>query len=173
MSMKSWEKKVLQAPGAPERVGTIENELRLATGLTALREQAGLSQRALAKLIGVTQPRIAAIERSTNVTVGVLAQYAMAVGGHLEVSVVKGRNKVSLLPSAHQAARAAAKRSARSVVPSAGHSASRTSMPMTATAKATRKRSTALAVTGKTTKSRSPQGRRGAVHPKQSRAPVS
>ncbi len=160
MSMKSWEKKVLQVPGAPERVGAIENELRLATGLTALREQAGLSQRALAKLIGVTQPRIAALERSTNVTVGVLAQYAMAVGGHLEVSVVKGRNKVSLLPSAHPG------RPGR-------RPASRPSMPMTATAKATRKRSTALVATGKTTASRSPQGRRGAVEPKRSRASVS
>ena len=56
MSMKAWEEKVLQAPGAPERVGVIEDELRLAAGLTALREQAGLSQRAVAKLIGVSQP---------------------------------------------------------------------------------------------------------------------
>ena len=51
--MKTWEVKVLRAPGAPERVDTIEDELRLAQGLTALRERAGLSQRELAKLIGI------------------------------------------------------------------------------------------------------------------------
>jgi DNA-binding XRE family transcriptional regulator len=66
MSLKQWEKKVLEAPGAPERVQEIEDELRLAAGLTALREQAGLTQRELAERIGVSQPRIAAIERSHN-----------------------------------------------------------------------------------------------------------
>ena len=106
MSMKAWEEKVLQAPGAPERVGAIEDELRLAAGLTALREQAGLSQRAVAKLIGVSQPRVAAIERSSNVTIDVLAQYARAVGGYLEVSVVKGQDKVTLLPGAPGTAQA-------------------------------------------------------------------
>jgi transcriptional regulator with XRE-family HTH domain len=100
MSMKTWEAKVLQAPGAPERVGVIEDELRLAVGLTALREQAGLSQRALAKLIGISQPRVAAIERSSNVTLAVLEQYARAVGGALEVSIVKGQQKVPLFPAA-------------------------------------------------------------------------
>jgi transcriptional regulator with XRE-family HTH domain len=111
MSMKAWEEKVRQAPGAPERVGAIEDELRLAAGLTALREQAGLSQRALAKLIGVSQPRVAAIERASNVTIDVLANYAKAVGGRLEVSVVKGQEKVSLLPGAP--GRAQTRRTAR------------------------------------------------------------
>ncbi|MGD0085139.1 MAG: helix-turn-helix transcriptional regulator [Acidimicrobiales bacterium] len=40
--------------------------------LTALREQAGLSQRELAQRIGVSQPRVAAIERSRHVTIDVL-----------------------------------------------------------------------------------------------------
>ena len=84
----------------PERVREIEDELRLAAGLTALREQAGLSQREVAKLIGVSRPRIAAIERPRNVTVGVLERYVQAVGGTLEVSVIKGPSKVSLLPGA-------------------------------------------------------------------------
>ena len=114
--MKTWEAKVLQAPGAPERVATIEHELRLAAGLTALREQAGLSQRALAKLIGISQPRIAAIERSRNVTVEVLEQYARAVGGRLEVSVVKGQRKVSLLPAPSEQTRAARRSPANTAV---------------------------------------------------------
>jgi transcriptional regulator with XRE-family HTH domain len=100
MSLKKWEKKVLDVPGAPERVAEIEDELRLAAGLTSLREQAGLSQRELAKRIGVSQPRVAAIERARNVTIDVLDQYVDAVGGRLEVTVVKGNRKIPLLATA-------------------------------------------------------------------------
>jgi len=97
MSLDKWEKKVLKASGADGRVREIEDELRLAVALTALREKAGLSQRELAERIGVSQPRIAAIERSRNVTIDVLEHYVEAVGGHLEVSVVQGRRRTSLL----------------------------------------------------------------------------
>jgi len=99
MSLKRWEKKVLKAPGAPKRVAEIEDELRLAAGLTALREEAGLSQRQLADRIGVSQPRVAAIERSRNVTLDVLEQYVTAVGARLEVKVVKGTRRLPLLMS--------------------------------------------------------------------------
>jgi transcriptional regulator with XRE-family HTH domain len=97
MSLEKWEKKVLEAPGAEDRVREIEDELRLAAGLTALRENAGVSQRELAARIGVSQPRIAAIERSRNVTIEVLEDYVEALGAHLEVSVVQGRRRTSLL----------------------------------------------------------------------------
>jgi transcriptional regulator with XRE-family HTH domain len=97
MSLKQWEKKVLKAHGAAARVAEIEDELRLAAGLTALREQAGLSQRELAKRIGVSQPRVAAIEQARNVTIDVLEQYVDAIGGRLEVNVVKGKRKIPLL----------------------------------------------------------------------------
>jgi transcriptional regulator with XRE-family HTH domain len=97
MSMKAWEKKVLEAPGAAERVAEIEDELRLAAGLTALRERAGLSQRELAKRIGVSQPRVAKIEQSRNVTIDVLEQYIRALGGELEVTAFQGSRKIPLL----------------------------------------------------------------------------
>lgn len=96
MSLKNWEKKVLSAPDAADRVSAIEEELRLAAGLTALREQAGLSQRDLAKRLGVSQPRVAAIERARNVTIDVLEQYVDAVGGQLEIRVVKGSKRIPL-----------------------------------------------------------------------------
>ena len=98
-NMNDWEKKVLAAPGAAERVAQIEEELRLAAGLTALRERAGLSQRELAERIGVRQPRIAAIERSRNVTFDVLERYVGALGGRLELSVVQGGKKIALISS--------------------------------------------------------------------------
>ncbi len=97
MGMKNWERKVLDAPGAKERVAEIEDELRLAAGLTALREQAGLSQRELARRIGVSQPRVAAIEQSRNVTIEVLEHYIAAVGGSLEVSVIKNNRRIRLV----------------------------------------------------------------------------
>lgn len=97
MSLKEWENKVLATAEAEGRVREIEDELRLAAGLTALREKAGLSQRELAERIGISQPRIAAIERSRNVTIDVLEQYVEALGGHLEISVVQGRRRTSLL----------------------------------------------------------------------------
>ena len=96
MSFKDWEKKVLDAPGASERVAEIEDELRLAAGLTALRERAGLSQRELAARLKVSQPRVAAIERADNLTVDVLAQYVAAVGGQLEISVLHGELRIPL-----------------------------------------------------------------------------
>ena len=97
MSLKEWEKKVLEAPGAETRVREIEDELRLAAGLTALREQAGVSQRELAERIGVSQRRIAAIERSRNVTIDVLEQYVTALGGRLEISVRQGPRRTRLI----------------------------------------------------------------------------
>lgn len=107
MSLKSWERKVLKAPGAADRVAEIEDDLRLAAGLTALREQAGLSQRELAKRIGISQPRVAAIEQSRNVTIDVLEQYIDALGARLEVAVVKGNRKIPLLsPRTHRVAKA-------------------------------------------------------------------
>jgi transcriptional regulator with XRE-family HTH domain len=95
--IKSWEKQVLAVPGAAGRVAEIEEEHRLAAGLTALREQAGLSQRELARKMGISQPRVAAIERSRNVTIDVLEQYVGALGGRLELTVVKGRKKIPLI----------------------------------------------------------------------------
>ena len=46
MSVKDWEAKVLRTDGAARRVAEIEDELRLAAGLTALRER-GYSIRAV------------------------------------------------------------------------------------------------------------------------------
>ena len=109
MTLKRWEKKVLEAPGAAGRVAEIEDELRLAAGLTALREEAGLSQRALARRMGVSQPRVAAIEQARNVTIDVLEQYINAVGRRLEVNAVKGKSKTSLLTPARPAARSASR----------------------------------------------------------------
>lgn len=69
----------------------------MAAGLTSLREQAGLSQRELAERLGVSQPRVAAIERAQNITIEVLGHYVDAVGGQLEVVVRQGKRRVPLV----------------------------------------------------------------------------
>jgi transcriptional regulator with XRE-family HTH domain len=112
MSLKDWENKVLAEPGAAERVDEIETELRVASGLTALREQAGLSQSEVARRIGVSQPRVAAIERSDNVTLDLLSRYVSVFGGRLEISVVRGRQRTPLFASA-RTPKAGAKRAGR------------------------------------------------------------
>jgi transcriptional regulator with XRE-family HTH domain len=120
MSMKDWEKKVLAEPGAADRVATIEDEFRLAAGLTALREGAGLSQRELAQRLGVTQPRVAAIERSRNVTIEVLEQYVAAVGGELELTVRTGNRKIPLVASRSSRSQPTAERERTQRIASAG-----------------------------------------------------
>lgn len=95
--MESLEKRVLARPGAPERVAEIANELRLAVALTAMREQAGLSQRQVAALLGVSQARVASIEKSRNVTVEVLEKYVHAVGGQLEITARRDGKRLPLL----------------------------------------------------------------------------
>ena len=91
--------------------------------LNAVRLSKGLSQRELAKRIGISQPRIAAIERSRNVTLDVLEQYVTAVGGQLEITVRTGSKKLALLgpaktaPPPRSAAPAPASRSKRSAKP--------------------------------------------------------
>lgn len=97
MSVKDWEAKVLREKGAAKRVAEIEDELRLATGLTALRERAGVTQREVAHTMGVSQPRVAQIEKSKNVTIEVLDAYVSALGGHLEVSVVRAGRRTRIL----------------------------------------------------------------------------
>ena len=75
----------------------IEDGLRVPPpGLPLLREQAGFSQREVAKLIGVSQTRVAAVEHSLKVTIEMLDQYVNAVGGTLEVNESKAR---ATLPS--------------------------------------------------------------------------
>ena len=140
MSPKDWETRVLAAEGAAERVAEVEDELRLAVGLTALRERMGLSQAEVAERIGVSQPRIAAIERSSNVTLDLLERYvgALLPGGSLEIVAVRGRHRFPLLarPSSaavpagtdtgtvRRKAAAAARRTAQKIAPAAKTTAS-------------------------------------------------
>jgi transcriptional regulator with XRE-family HTH domain len=100
MSLEKWKKKVLAKPGAREEVEEIKQEMQLAIWLVSIREEAGLTQRELAKKIGVSQPRVAAIEKAQNVTLDVLQKYVEACGGKLSVMATHKGKKTNLIRSA-------------------------------------------------------------------------
>src|SRR3990172_5465426 len=65
------------------------NEMRVEQDLAALREERGISQTQLAKLLGVSQPAIAKIEsgKVKNLTLKTLVRYATALGGEVKVTI--------------------------------------------------------------------------------------
>lgn len=87
MSYQEWKKEVTSRPGAAERISEIETAIRIAQGLPTLRRHARLTQSDVAKRLGVSQPRVAAIEKAGDLTLGSLSRYVQAVGGRLHISV--------------------------------------------------------------------------------------
>ena len=78
-------------PTLKRRVEELVTEMEIEQGLVALREGRGVSQTALAKMIGVSQPAIAKLEsgRARNVELKTLVRYAAALGGRLKIDVVR------------------------------------------------------------------------------------
>ncbi len=73
-----------------EQVEVRLNELRLEQQLAALREARGLSQRQVARLVGVSQPAIAKLESGTvkNLQLKTLVRMVTALGGRLQVEII-------------------------------------------------------------------------------------
>lgn len=94
-----------------EQVEVRLNELRLEHQLAALREARGLSQRQVARLVGVSQPAIAKLESGTvkNVQLKTLVRMVTALGGRLQVEIVPpshtkraaGRSRLRRGPRVH------------------------------------------------------------------------
>ena len=84
--------------------------LRLEQQLAALREARGLSQRQVARLVGVSQPAIARLESGPvrNVELKTLLRVVTALGGRLNLSIDRPTARAVRLRTA--ARRAAAKR---------------------------------------------------------------
>ena len=80
-------------PGMKRRVDVLLNEMEIEQDLVALREQRGLSQRELAKRLGVSQPAIAKIEsgKIKNIEIKTLVRYVAALGARLRIEIVKDR----------------------------------------------------------------------------------
>ena len=72
-----------------QQVEEMLNEMRIEQDLLALRHRRGVSQRQLAKTLGVSQPAIAKIEsgKVKNLELRTLVRYATALGGSVKIEV--------------------------------------------------------------------------------------
>jgi len=86
-------------PGLRKQVEEILNEMRLEQDLIALREERGLSQSNLARLLGVSQPAIAKIEsgKAKNLRLKTLLRLATALGGEVRLRIVRKQPKAKVV----------------------------------------------------------------------------
>ena len=74
-------KRTAKNPAFPKMVETALKQRRLLRELAARRVEKGLSQKAVAKLMGTTQPALARLERGEiDPKLSTLERYAMALG---------------------------------------------------------------------------------------------
>jgi DNA-binding XRE family transcriptional regulator len=82
------EKRLQADPEARERYETERQAMRDALTLSAVREQAGVTQVELARALHVTQANISQLERKQDLYLSTLSRYVEALGGHLELRAV-------------------------------------------------------------------------------------
>lgn len=65
------------------------NRMRIEQDLAGLRERRNVSQRQLARILGVSQPAIAKLEsgKTKNIEIRTLVRYAVALGGRVRISI--------------------------------------------------------------------------------------
>lgn len=77
-----------RSPESQARIKEMADEMILETGLQLMREELQLSQKSLAKSMGVSQPAITQIEqRGNEVKLATLKRYIEAMGGKLSLTV--------------------------------------------------------------------------------------
>jgi len=78
-------------PGLRDRVEQLLTQMDLEDQLVALREARGLSQSAVATMIGVSQPRVAQLEAGhvKNLELRTLLRYVTALGGGIKITIQK------------------------------------------------------------------------------------
>ena len=92
----NWvEKQLDQDSRLRQQVEEMLNEMRIEQDLLALRLGKGVSQRQLAKTLGVSQPAIAKIEsgKVRNLELRTLVRYATALGGSVKIEVRGRKNR--------------------------------------------------------------------------------
>ena len=81
------EKQAARNPNVPKMVDAVLKERRLLRKLAARRVEMGLSQKAVAAMMGTTQPALARLERGEiDPKLSTLERYAEALGLNLDVS---------------------------------------------------------------------------------------
>ena len=84
-SFKGLKERVLERPGAAERVAGLRQELLAEVGLHELRRDLHVSQVDLAAQLDVTQSAISKFERGVDPRLSTLRDYIEALGGELEI----------------------------------------------------------------------------------------
>lgn len=85
MARKFKELRAKMSPQARERSKAIYSELQKEMPLAELRRARGLSQEALAKVLGVKQSSVSKLERITDMYISSLRSHIQAMGGELEI----------------------------------------------------------------------------------------
>ena len=88
---KSWNTntaKILESPGARQRIDEYKHAIELATELAEVREQLGVTQVQVAEKLKTTQPNVSRIEHVEDIHLSTLVQYVKALGGKLLLEMV-------------------------------------------------------------------------------------
>lgn len=94
--LRKWmDEQYRKSPGLKKRVEALVEQMSIEQDLIALREERGLSQRALAALVGVKQPVIARIEsgKANNLELKTVVRIATALGATVRVVFERGKNQ--------------------------------------------------------------------------------
>lgn len=90
-----------KSPGLKKRVDALVEEMSIEQDLIAFRQERGLSQRALAELVGVKQPVIARIEsgKARNRELKTAVRIATALGARVvKISLEKDKSGIGARP---------------------------------------------------------------------------
>lgn len=99
MAAKTYKQREAEILGDPKRRARIEAETAVilaANRLARLREQAGMTQTDVARILGITQSRVSKLERAEDLNVSTLERYVAALGGELRVDARIGDDVVEL-----------------------------------------------------------------------------
>ncbi|MEA9396570.1 helix-turn-helix domain-containing protein [Lelliottia amnigena] len=77
-----------RSPDSQKRIKEMADEMILETGLQMMREELKLSQKAVAELMGISQPAVTQLEqRGNELKIATLKRYIEAMGGKLSLDV--------------------------------------------------------------------------------------
>lgn len=81
-----------------KRMQQIEKDMD-AIELAELRNSMETTQKELARVLNTSQENISRIERQEDLYLSTLSEYVAGLGGHLEISAVFDKHKISIKPS--------------------------------------------------------------------------
>ena len=98
-----------KTPGLKKRVDALVEQMAIEQDLIALRQERGLSQRALANLVGVKQPVIARIEsgNARNLELKTVVRIAAALGAQVKILLEKNEPAIAAKPTRRKLAKTA------------------------------------------------------------------